>query len=314
MTTLPALQRCCGTSVGAIITDGADRLLMVTRGWYPTGIAPVAGHVLDAHTDAAAALAAEVAEEVGLTVTGHRVLWQGWLPNLCASPPAQPIPGHHWVLATATATGTLRPAAGETRGAAWYTPEQVRALAARTLAYARGQITAAEWEISPGLEPVWCHLLTTAGLLDLTGAEVALARRLYTTPPDAYWVTDRLVPATTVAETLAATALAATPAPDQARMLAAAATLAERGYRAGLPALAWRADRLPPLVGRVTGYDMTTQEVRATLAGWAALLGATVTTTPSAVRPYSARLRAETEVVHQGVTVPVALTAYIPED
>ena len=314
MTTLPALQRCCGTSVGAIITDGADRLLMVTRGWYPTGIAPVAGHVLDAHTDAAAALAAEVAEEVGLTVTEHRVLWQGWLPNLCASPPAQPIPGHHWVLATATATGTLRPAAGETRGAAWYTPEQVRALAARTLAYARGQITAAEWEIRPGLEPVWCHLLTTAGLLSLTGAEVALVRRLYTTPPDAYWVTDRLVPATTVADTLTATALAATPAPDQARMLAAAATLAERGYRAGLPALAWRADRLPPLVGRVTGYDMSAEEVRAALAGWAALVGATVTTVPSVVRPYSARLRAETEVVHQGVTVPVALTAYIPED
>lgn len=314
MTTLPALQRCCGTSVGAIITDQQGRLLMITRGWYPTGIAPVAGHVLDAHTDAAAALAAEVAEEVGLTVTGHHVVWEGWLPNLCAAPPAQPIPGHHWVLATATATGTLRPAADETRGAAWYTQAEVRALAARTLAYARGQITAAEWEIRPGLEPVWCHLLTTAGLLSLTGAEVALVRRLYTTPPDAYWVTDRLVPATTVVDTLAATALAATPAPDQARMLAAAATLAERGYRAGLPALAWRADRLPPLVGRVTGYDMTGQEVRAALTGWADLLGATVTTVPSVVRPYSARLRAETEAIHQGTPVPVVLTAYVPED
>ena len=312
--TLPALQRCCGTSVGAIITAPDGRMLMITRGWYPTGIAPVAGHIADAHTDAAAALAAEVAEEVGLTVTSHRVLWRGWLPNLCQSPPAQPIPGHHWTLVEATATGTLAPADGETRGAAWYTPAEVRALAARTLAYARGQITAAEWEIRPGLEPVWCHLLTTAGLLSLTGAEVALVRRLYTTPPDAYWVTDRLVPATTVVETLAAAALASTPAPDQARMLAAAATLAERGYRAGLPALAWRADRLPPLVGRVTGYDMTGQEVRAALAGWADLLGATVSTVPSVVRPYSARLRAETEVIHQGTPVPVVLTAYVPED
>ena len=307
-------DHCCGTSVGAIVRDEEGALLMVERGWYPTGIAPVAGHVLDAHTDAAAALAAEVAEEVGLTVTSHRVLWQGWLPNLCASPPALPLPGHHWTVATATATGTLRPAAGETRGAAWYTPEQVRALAARTLAYARGQVSEAEWEARPGLEPVWCHLLTTAGLLSLTGAEVAHVRRLYTTPPDAYWVTDRLVPATTVADTLASAMVATTPAPDQTRMLAAAATLAERGYRAGLPALAWRADRLPPLVGRVTGYDMSAEEVRAALTGWAELVGATVTTTPSVVRPYSARLRAETEVSHQGVTVPVVLTAYIPED
>lgn len=306
-------DHCCGTSVGAIITDGADRLLMVTRGWYPTGIAPVAGHIADAHTDAAAALAAEVAEEVGLTVTSHHVLWQGWLPNLCQSPPAQPIPGHHWVLATATATGTLAPAADETRGAAWYTPSEVRALAARTLAYARGQITAAEWEIRPGLEPVWCHLLTTAGLLSLTGAEVALARRLYTTPPTDYWTGGQLVPATTVAETLATAALATTPAPDQTRMLAAAATLAERGHRAGLPALAWRADRLPPLVGRVTGYDMSAEEVRAALAGWAALVGATVTTTPT-VRDGAVRLRAEGTAVHQGVTVPVALTAYLAED
>src|SRR5690606_24998675 len=306
-------DHCCGTSVGAIVRDEECALVMVERGWYPTGIAPVAGHVLDAHTDAAAALAAEVAEEVGLTVTSHRVLWQGWLPNLCASPPALPLPGHHWTVATATATGTLRPAAGETRGAAWYTPEQVRAPAARTLAYARGQASQAEWEARPRLEPVWCHLLTTAGLLSLTGAEVAHVRRLYTAPPDAYWVTDRLVPATTVADTLATTALAATPAPDQTRMLAAAATLAERGYRAGLRPLSWRVNPAPPLVGRVTGYDLTDEEVRATLTGWADLASAPVRETES-VRDGAVRLRAETEIVHQGTPVPVVLTAYVPED
>jgi NUDIX domain. len=312
--TLPVLPRCCGTSVGVIITAPDGRLLMITRGWYPTGIAPVAGHVADAHTDAVSALSAEVSEEVGLTVTGEpTLLWAGWLPNLCQSLPATPVPGHHWWLYRATATGTLRPAAGETRGAAWYTQAEVAQLAARTLDYARGKISEAEWKISPGLEPVWCHLLTTAGLLDLTGAEVAHVRRLYTTPPTEYWITDRLVPATTVVETLTSAMVAATPAPDQARMLAAAATLAERGYRAGLPALAWRADRLPPLVGRVTGYGMTSEEVRAALTGWAALVGAPVRETES-VRGGAVRLRAATEVIHQGMPVPVALTAYVPED
>lgn len=192
-------DHCCGTSVGVIIADGADRLLMIERGWYPTGIAPVAGHVADAHATTTDALVAEVHEEVGLTVTSHHVLWQGWLPNLCQSPPAQPIPGHHWTLVEATATGTLAPAADETRGAAWYTQAEVRALAERTLAYARGQVSEAAWETRPGLEPVWLELLTTAGLLGLDDEELALARRLYTTPPTDYWTGGQLVPATDLA-------------------------------------------------------------------------------------------------------------------
>src|SRR5690625_4332025 len=100
-------SQCCGTSVGVIATDAADRTLMITRGWYPVGIAPVAGHVADAHTDPAAALVAEVREETGLEVTGHRMLAEDlWLPNLCASPPTE-IPGHRWSVATADVTGTL---------------------------------------------------------------------------------------------------------------------------------------------------------------------------------------------------------------
>lgn len=100
---------------------------------------------------------------------------------------------------------------------------------------------------------------------------------------------------------------------SQARMLAVAATLAERGYRAGLRPLNWRVDPAPPLIGRVSGYDMTAEEARATLAGWAELVGATVTTTPT-VRDGAVRLRAEGTAVHRGVTVPVVLVAYIPED
>lgn len=97
---------------------------------------------------------------------------------------------------------------------------------------------------------------------------------------------------------------------SQARMLAAAATLAERGYRAGLRPLHWRVDPAPPLIGRVTGPE---EEVRAALTGWAALVGATVTTTPT-VRDGAVRLRAEGTAVHRGVTVPVVLVAYIIRD
>ncbi|MBB4929202.1 ADP-ribose pyrophosphatase YjhB (NUDIX family) [Lipingzhangella halophila] len=191
-------SRCCGTSVGVIVTDDQGRMLMIERGWYPLGIAPVAGHVTDAHDDPAAALAAEVAEETGLVVTHHEMVWEGWLPNLCASPPA-PIPGHHWSLATATVTGTLAPDPIETKGAAWYSEEEIHALAVRTISYARGQITDEGFAAEPGLEPVWLELLHTAGVVYVVDLQRVLLRRLYTTPPESYWMGDRLVSAAQVA-------------------------------------------------------------------------------------------------------------------
>lgn len=87
--------------------------------------------------------------------------------------------------------GTLTPAPGETQGADWYTPEQVRALADRTLAYARGEITEDEFRTAPGLEAVWIRLLHQAGLLEATHEDLALARTLYTIPPDEYWLGGR---------------------------------------------------------------------------------------------------------------------------
>ena len=191
MTTTKTMKRCCGTSVGVIITDECDRMLMITRGWWPKGIAPVAGHVRDEHTSVAAALVAEVSEEVGLTVTGSGLVWEGHLPNLCASLPAVPTPGHYWHLATATAEGTVVAAPGETRGAAWYTREQVDALATATLDHYRAGGTAAE-QPDASLEAVWLRLLFEAGRLPwLTRDDLALAERAYATAPGEYWLGGR---------------------------------------------------------------------------------------------------------------------------
>lgn len=195
------MTSCCGTSVGVLIHDSHGRLLMIERGWWPIGIAPVAGHVRDAHSTAAEALVAETREEVGLEVTQAELLWTGHLPNLCASPPSNP-PGHHWWLYRASATGTLRPAEGETKGAAWYTPSEVQALAERTLSYARGEVTAEEFERAPGMEAVWIDLLSKVALITGDGNDKTLTlstsgrglhpahiaiRDLYTTPPPEYW-------------------------------------------------------------------------------------------------------------------------------
>ncbi|MET9713375.1 NUDIX domain-containing protein, partial [Nocardiopsis alba] len=64
-------KTCCKTSVG-VVTFSSDRsqMLMIRRGTAPAGIAPVAGHALDEHASYEAAAREEVAEEIGLTVTG----------------------------------------------------------------------------------------------------------------------------------------------------------------------------------------------------------------------------------------------------
>lgn len=201
---MPSMTPCCGTSIGVIITDAAGRLLMIERGWYPVGIAPVAGHIADAHTDATSALVAEVSEEVGLTVASYRIGAEDfWLPNLCASPPA-PIPGHRWVLGMATVTGELAPDPTETKGARYYVPGEAEALVERTLSLGRDEITDAQFAAEPGMEPVWIELLHRAGLRDSSEAERAVARRLYTTPPTCYWdaVREVEVPAEQAAEVL----------------------------------------------------------------------------------------------------------------
>ena len=180
--------RCCGTSVGALIFDEAGRLLMVTRGWRPWGIAPVAGHAADEQQGGPmAALAAEIREEVGLVLGRAEMVLTGHRPNLCASRPNPVAPGHYWTIYRATATGTLTPAAGETTGAAWYTPGQVEALAQQTIDYAHGRVTDAEYEAQPGLEAVWVAHLAALGYLTVDEADLDAVEALYTTPPPQYW-------------------------------------------------------------------------------------------------------------------------------
>lgn len=184
-------KRCCGTSVGILIEDQTERLLMVTRGWWPKGTAPVAGHVRDSHTSVAAALVAEVQEEVGLTVTGAGLLWEGHLPNLCASLPHLPTPGHYWHLAAATAEGRVVAAPEETKGASWYTRAQIDALAQATLDHYRAGGVPAD-QPDESMEAVWLRLMWEAGRLPwLTTEDLALAETAYTTAPDAYWLGGR---------------------------------------------------------------------------------------------------------------------------
>ncbi|QVJ00037.1 NUDIX hydrolase [Nocardiopsis eucommiae] len=156
---------CDGLSVGVLIFDDADRLLMITRAKAPVGIAPVAGHVKDEHPDWTHqdAAVAEADEEVGLKVSpaGLVEVYARWRPNRCGAEIPDPSLGHDWRVYRAEEwSGSVTRAEAEVKDVDWYSAERVQELADRTIAYAHGQIEEADWQKSPGLEPVWLDILT----------------------------------------------------------------------------------------------------------------------------------------------------------
>ncbi len=162
-TATPALV-CDNASVGVLIADQAGRLLMFERVRPPLGTAPPAGHV-DDHGGYESAAAAEVAEEVGLTVVSLDLVAEGWRGNRCRREAGPFGVGHYWRVYAATVTGELDPDAAEARNAGWYTPAEVREPAARTVVYATGGTTTSEFAAQPGIEPVWLRWLTAAGVV-----------------------------------------------------------------------------------------------------------------------------------------------------
>ncbi|WP_406257203.1 NUDIX domain-containing protein [Streptomyces chartreusis] len=133
---------------------------MYDRATFPPGTAPAAGHI-DNHGTAEDAARVEVDEELGLTVTSLTHITGGWRDNPCRR-----LPGarstrhrHEWTVYQATVTGELTPSAHETKNVRWIAPDALQELADRTVAYAQGRITDAEFEATPGIEPVWIQWL-----------------------------------------------------------------------------------------------------------------------------------------------------------
>ncbi|GHH56691.1 NUDIX hydrolase [Streptomyces candidus] len=152
------MKTCDNTSVGIVITDHQSRYLMFDRATFPPGTAPAAGHI-DDHGTAENAGRAEVEEELGLTVTGLTHVTGSWRDNPCRRLPGARGTGHDWTVYQATVTGDLTPSARETKNVRWIAPDALQELADRTVAYAQGRITDAEFEAAPGIEAVWMQWL-----------------------------------------------------------------------------------------------------------------------------------------------------------
>jgi 8-oxo-dGTP pyrophosphatase MutT (NUDIX family) len=169
----PATGECDGVSVGVLIVDEQGRHLMFDRATPPVGCAPVAGHG-DDHGSPEQTARDEVSEELGLTVSVLTQVTGGWRPNRCRRHvPEGQTPGHHWTIYRATVTGDLTPSERETRNARWLTTAELQDLTDRTAAYARGELTDAEFIARPGVEPVWAWWLNVLGIVGVDEADMA---------------------------------------------------------------------------------------------------------------------------------------------
>ena len=177
------MPRCDNASVGVLITDHRGRLLLIERVRPPFGLAPVAGHV-DDHGSCEDAARAEVAEEVGLTVTNLTAIANSWRNNACRRTPGPNGVGHSCAVYRATVVGEVSVDPQEVAGVRWCTARRLQRLADRTVAYAHGRLTGQAYVRHPGLEPVWVRFAAAEGLVEVNERDLVAVDRLAALPPE----------------------------------------------------------------------------------------------------------------------------------
>lgn len=179
-TTEPTTPKACTHAVSAVlITDTANRILMIERNTAPYGYAPPAGHAFEhGHPNDIGYMAAfvttaveEVREETGLTIEPGQLtlVLDRHANNRCRRPAGdgQPGPGHLWrVFETAAFDGQPHTrSTRETASLRWVGPAELEELATRTIGLTRAEYTAEEFDRNPGLEPVWLWWFSVLGRL-----------------------------------------------------------------------------------------------------------------------------------------------------
>jgi ADP-ribose pyrophosphatase YjhB (NUDIX family) len=94
----------------------------------------------------------ELREETGLEARGLTLLFVELEPKRCRRPGGD---WHRWEVFEAKVTGELRQNLDETKQVMWCDAGTFAWLAQRTREYRAGQMSEEEWELFPGLEPVW---------------------------------------------------------------------------------------------------------------------------------------------------------------
>ncbi len=119
-----AMERVCDhKSVGMWVwKDG--KLLLIERKKWPPGFAVPAGHV-DEDVSYEIAAQRELTEEVGLTATSLKLIFEGRKENPCRRKDGT---WHHWKLYVVEAVGELKRSESETKQAGWYSIDEIKDL------------------------------------------------------------------------------------------------------------------------------------------------------------------------------------------
>lgn len=158
------MKTCDNLSVGVVIRSPEGNHALLKRAKFPIGMAPVAGHI-DEHGGPEIAAINEAWEEVGLTIAPDDLVVTAIKDRRVNNTCRRTGGDHHvWtVYEAARFSGDINPDPDETKGAEWYTPEQVQAFADRTKAFLAGEINPNDWEENPGLEDVWLAFYVELG-------------------------------------------------------------------------------------------------------------------------------------------------------
>lgn len=147
---------CDNFSVGVIIKNKLNEILIIERKKFPFGFAMPAGHIDDFSSPEECAIG-EVKEEVGLDVESLNLVLEGEYKNPCRREGGT---HHYWYVFEATVgLGEIVPSQDETKQVYWCSKEKLKELAKRTERYKSGNISDEEWEANPGLEKIWYTLL-----------------------------------------------------------------------------------------------------------------------------------------------------------
>lgn len=173
---------CAGHRVGVIALDerGRIRLAVDAAG----GLAPLSAHIDTAQPDPRRAALAQTAA-AGLTVTAMVQVADGHRADRCHrgdGPDGRP--GHQWsVYRARTLPDRPDPDADAGDGVRWADPVMVRALAARAIAHAHGELPTGAGPDEPALAAVWIQWLQTAGLLTVPRHALAAIEDALTADP-----------------------------------------------------------------------------------------------------------------------------------
>ena len=139
---------CDHTSVGVVIYNDKNEILLIERGTFPFGMAVPAGHV-DEHASYEEAAIAEAKEEVGLDIFDLELIAEGRRNNPCRR-----VNGtwHYWKIFKAKAKGEVALSEREAKRAEWCSQERLIEL---------GMVK----EKNKTIEPVWLDWFSELNIL-----------------------------------------------------------------------------------------------------------------------------------------------------